>query len=299
MKIAITGGSGFIGKWLLKDACPENELLVLGRKLEMPIPNVPEQLCTYVQTDYSTSSLCELLSGSDAVVHLAAERTGPNALEAYLPNITISNNVFESCFEVGVKNIIALSSISVYSAENPLPWSENQRVMPQTFYGISKATMENLACYYNAAKGLSIKCLRMARVLGLHERPGFMLNTFIEQASKKEVLKVFGRGEGRREYIYVKDVTGAIMNALEHIDAEGIFNIGTGNNLSHAEMALLINKVFDNEGNVVYAPEIAEDKSIYLMNIEKAARELSWTSKWTIEDGLREIKDDLTIENNH
>ena len=290
MKITITGGTGFIGKWFLKSFVDEHELIVLGRNREALIPGVDETAYTYLQTDYSKTHLCELLKGSDAVVHLAAKRTNAGGFESYWPNMAISYNLFESCLETGINNIVALSTISVYSEANSLPWSEDQKVSPLSLYGISKTTMENLAEYYNKVHDLKIKCLRVAQVLGLYERSGFMLNTFIEQARRKEELKVYGRGEGRREYIYVKDVVSAIKKALDQNVPAGLFNIGTGVNISHLELGNLINYIFDNKDNLTLVPGIEEDISIFLMDISKAEKVLGWTPKWSMGEGLNDIK---------
>ena len=290
MKIIVTGGTGFIGNWFLKSFADEHDLIVLGRNREIIIPCVAKSAYTYLQTDYSKTHLCELLKGNDAVVHLAAKRTNTGGFESCWPNMAISYNLFESCLETGINNIVALSTISVYSEANPLPWSENQKVSPLSLYGISKVTMENLAEYYNKVHDLNIKCLRVAQVLGLYERGGFMLNTFIEQAFRKEKLKVYGKGEGRREYIYVKDVVSAIRKALDENLAAGIFNIGTGANISHLELGKLINDVFDNKDNLTLVPEKEEDKSIYLMDISKAEKLMGWTPQWTLADGLSDIR---------
>ena len=290
MKITITGGTGFIGKWVLKNFVDEHEVIVLGRNREDLIQGVDETAYTYLQTDYSKTHLCELLKGSDAVVHLAAKRTDAGGFESYWPNMAISYNLFESCLETRINNIVALSTISVYSEANSLPWSEDQKVSPLSLYGISKATMENLAEYYNKVNDLNIKCLRVAQVLGLYERSGFMLNTFIEQACRKEELKVYGSGEGRREYIYVKDVVSAIKKALDESLTAGLFNIGTGVNISHLELGKLINEVFDNKNNLALVPHIKEDKTVYLMDITKAERIMSWIPKWSLAEGLKDIK---------
>lgn len=293
MKIAITGGSGFIGNWLISELYQKNDLLILGRNNNIKNSAISNYTYSYAKTNYSVLELTELLRGVDSVVHLAAIRIGSNNLNDYLPNITLPNNLFESCLAAGVSNVVALSSISVYSSLSNLPWNEEQRIVPLTYYGVSKATMENLAEYYNIVHGMKIKCLRVARVLGLYELPGFMLNTFIDQAFKKETIKIFGQGAGRREYIYVRDVAASIQNALLHSEIGGLFNIGTGKNISHAELAILINRVFDNIGNQVFVSSIKEDKSEYLMNINKAKLILSWEPKWTIEKGLYDIKNIL------
>lgn len=290
MKIAVTGGSGFIGKWLLRSEKDEIDFFVLGTRKDLRKIEANGRDYEYIPTDYSLSRLTEILKKADAVIHLASVRTAFDKFEPYTDNFMISSRLFEACRQLNIKNVVALSSRAVYSKSELVPWSEDQAACPVSYYGISKVTMENLAHYYNNNHGMNIKCLRVAQVLGYGEREGYMLMTFIRQAFDRKELKVHGKGSGRREYIYVRDVVNAIYKALRSYQVSGIFNIGTGTNLSHLELAELINRVFDNEGNLILLPELKEDTSVSLMNIGKAKSILGWEPEWSIENGLKEIR---------
>ncbi len=291
MKIAITGGTGFIGKWVLETIGKKMNVTVLGRDKVCKNVAIGMNDFKYVYTDYSELDLLDKLNGYDALIHLAAARSGSLGFKPYLDNIGISQSLFEACKQNKISNIVCLSSIAVYSDINRTPWKENDYVMPLSFYGISKASMENIAEYYNRTKSMNIKCLRVAQVVGYGERTGFMLMNFIKQAFNKEILNVYGEGAGKREYIYVKDVADAILHALSREKTLGIFNIGTGVNTSHYELAKIINLVFNNEGNLEFVKNIREDKTIFLMDGQKTKEELGWTSKWTLEEGLKDIRD--------
>lgn len=291
MKIAITGGAGFIGRWVLEAINTEKSITVLGRNKDRKNVIVGDNEFEYLSTDYSEHDLLNKLKGHNALIHLAATRVGVSDFEPYLENIVISQSLFEACKQNGIRNIVSLSSISVYSDINRIPWREDDYVAPISFYGISKVTVEKLAEYYNKTQSMYIKSLRVARVVGHGERTGFMLMNFINQAFNKETLKVYGTGSGAREYIYVRDVADAILHSLSSEKKAGIFNVGTGGNISHYKLAELINEVFDNQHNIKLVREIAEDSSVFLMDSQKTKGELAWIPKWTLEEGLREIRD--------
>jgi len=289
MKIAITGGSGFIGKWLLRGLPEDCDVVVLGRRPQEEL-KIDDRHFLYVSTDYTLESLIRALNGCDAVVHLAAKRLAENNhFRSYFDNIEISANLFTACRQLHILNILNLSSQSVYSQSNQVPWYESDSACPANFYGLSKLTVENLADYYNKHLRMKIKSLRAAQVLGLGEREGFMLMTFIKSAAKKEMLTLYGSGSGRREYIYVKDLVDVIIRMLEK-NVAGIYNVGSGVNYSHREVAEMINDVFDNRGNLELMPNKPEDKNINLMNSNKIKEELNWQPQWSFRDALRDIQ---------
>lgn len=294
MKIAVTGATGFVGKWLLKDFSDKHEFIIIGRKELGTYVNIDNNKYSYVCTDYTIPSLANAFKGIDAVIHLAAQRPGINykseGFDVSIENIKMSISVIEACLINNIKNIVMASSISVYSSENPLPWKEDMNVQPLGHYGIGKVTVENLSNFYNSKDKLNIKNLRIGRIVGTGEREGFMLTNFINQANKKETLKLYGKGIGKREYIYVRDVANALVSAVEAENSRGIYNIGTGVNTTHKDLAEMINKVFDNEGNLQLLEDKPEDTMEFLMNCEKAKNELNWKASWTLEEALQDMK---------
>jgi UDP-glucose 4-epimerase len=291
MKIAVTGGSGFIGRWLLSELNSEYEFFVIGRKNLKKI-NVSDQDFSYVSSNYSIDELVQVILDMDAVVHLAAVRSGKKDFFPYLENIQCSHNLFEACIKVGVKNIICASSIAVYGRNNPVPWKEDQRSDPDGFYGISKATMEMLAGYYNKMYDMKIRCFRLAQVIGIGENRG-IVPVFMKKAAKQEVLPIFGSGSGKREYIYVKDVVSAIDASLKHSAISGIYNIGTNTATSHLDVAKCINQVFNNEGNIAFESEKSEDTSVFLMDSGKSKKELNWQAEWSLQQAIEDMKHDM------
>jgi len=289
VKVGITGGSGFLGSEtvkLLADSGLYTPIIIGrgGKSLKYE----------YRATDYSRESLMNVLECLDAVVHLAAVRGTDISISNFQPNEIITQNIFESCRDLGITNIVFASSIAVYSDEAQIPWREEQLPSPKTMYGVSKLACEYIADIYHRRYGLNVKSLRIAQVLGEGERRGGMMNTFIDNAFEKKQLKVIGRSKARREFVYVKDVARAIMLALSRQEAHGAFNIGSNEAYTNLEIAKIVNLCFNNEGNLLYDDTMDESISSSLMDSSKAREILGYTPRYSLMDGLLDIKKQKT-----
>ncbi len=122
-------------------------------------------------------SLMDALHGCEAVVHLAAIRPLKGQESDYLiynKNVELTSNIFESCRNVGISNIVFASSISIYNPRcNNIPFKTSDKIeYTLNLYGLSKYFCEKLALYYNHYYGMDIKSLRLAQVLGVGEKEG-------------------------------------------------------------------------------------------------------------------------------
>ncbi len=297
MKIALVGGSGFIGSWLVRCSNPEDSFIIVDQNpppadIAQQVEYRPVDLLAAVNAPFS--DLSNQLRGAEAVVLLAARRPPakwyPEAPRDYLDNLRMAVNVMESCRQQGIDNVVFTSTISVYGHHNRVPYDETDPPQPDSYYGLSKVAAEQLALFLNREKNMAIKCLRLAHLFGVGEREDFMFMKFVRAAFHKKTLSIWGRGEGRREYIYVKDVADAIRTALHHRNLSGIYNIGTGQNVSHLELAELINSVFGNEGNLAFLQNKSEDKGVDGMLIRKAESILGWRPRWPLRQALEDIR---------
>ncbi|GAB6256324.1 SDR family oxidoreductase [Peribacillus sp. N1] len=244
----------------------------------------------YLSTDYSNESLTKVLKNSEAVVHLASVRGANGSILDFHQNEIITENIYKSCVDLGINNIIFASSISVYSDITKMPWVEEQLPSPKTLYGISKIACEYIGDIYHKKDGLNIKYLRIGHILGEGEQKGFMMNTFIDTAFEKRKLNVIGESLAKREFVYVKDVARAILLAILKPEVHGVFNIGSGEAYSNLEIAEIVNECFDNKGNLIYNDLKAEGIESSIMDSSKARNELGYSAQFSLKEALIDIK---------
>ncbi|MCL2424820.1 MAG: NAD(P)-dependent oxidoreductase [Oscillospiraceae bacterium] len=288
MKLMVTGASGLIGKAFIDLYSTEYNLTALTRKISSTL----NDNINWVETDYTVDSLSKVLSGADAVIHMAGIRLPPpnedNFLH-YLDNITISENIFKACVNNSIMKIVCASTRSVYSELNKTPWIESDTAIPASLYGASKLAMESIASIYSKKYKLNIKCLRIAQILSANERKGYLLRTLFDRAKANEEQIIFGTGEGKREYIYVKDAARSFLHAVQSNEHYGNYNIGTDYAISIKELAEQINKTYGCVSPVKYLTGKQEDLNKSLMDCSKAAKYLNFQADFTIEDAIKDI----------
>ncbi|MBE6864714.1 MAG: NAD(P)-dependent oxidoreductase [Ruminococcus flavefaciens] len=286
MKIAITGAAGFIGSALYQYLQGKSEVLGLVRENESDILPV---------TDYSVSHLTEMFQGVDCVIHLASKRGAGQSFVEYAENDVLLENILKAMAAVGVPKIVFMSSLAVYSEQNTLPWTEDQFPIPQTFYGLSKLTGENM-CRYYARKGINYLIFRCAIVFGGNDLTR-MMGSFIRTAANHETLEVRGKSVAKRDFIYVKEVVHALAwGALECQVENTVLNLSSGECHTNLEIAETVNQAFENAGNLVYHSDIDEclDDSYMASSAIKAA---GYVHQYTLQSAMQDVAD--VMHSNH
>jgi UDP-glucose 4-epimerase len=299
MKVAITGASGFIGRYVVQRlAGRDHAVVALGRDRDRLTAAFDGDRVACRVTDYEEPDLREHLSDCDVVVHLAARRpisdpdaTPPNFEAFYGPNVRTTENVLRAAADTAVDRVCQASSISVYGGSRAAPYTEDQRPVPAGAYGASKVTCENLADIVQGSRDLEVASLRIGSTYGVGERTLGVLMTFVERAREGRTLTVWGRGEHAPDFVYVEDVVDAVEAAVAPAAPSGVFNVGSGRSWPIAEVARTVNRVFGNDGNLEFDPEKADDGRAYHMDCSRAAAELDWEPSYALEDGLRDMRE--------
>jgi len=295
MKIAITGASGFIGKYAVEHFKNIGfDTLAIGRNITKLNDSFDNSVMK-IETDYNYYNLLQILKGTDAIIHLAGMRfqkdLDPLVIEPYIDtNILLTQNLLKASQVLGINRVVQSSSIGVYSNANKIPFNESHASFPITIYGISKLTCEHLANLFSTRTSVKVSNLRLASLYGIGEKEGVVFTDYVNLARKKEKILIWGKGETRLDLIYIKDVIEALEKSIAPNAPSGTYNIGSGKSYSVRTIAENINTAFANQGNLEFLKEKKEGGYNIYMDVSKAKNELGWESKWTMENALMDMK---------
>lgn len=288
MKVAITGGNGFLAGYVIEAFVQSNyEIVVLTRK------NGERQGITYTPTDYSYQDLFQKTKGCDAIVHLASTRKIYDNLSDYYPEINMTQALYDAAKDNDIGNIIYASSISVYSGST-LPYNEEQLTCPTSMYGLSKVIGEQIGLQYNVKYGMKIKNLRLAHLYGANENNNYMINIFFRKAFSHEQITVNSKGIAKREFLYAKDAASAILIGLSKSSLAGTFNIGSNEYLTNQEVGEIICSVMSPDMSVKVGNESETIHSSFMCN-NKAKEKIGYIPNYTLKKAAEEIQKQMII----
>lgn len=288
-KILITGGAGFIGS-ALKRTLQENKVNIfsIGRsekedyKIELRDP-----LLKKIIIDFSPDVICHFASGSNI------KRAEENKEKEFSDTVLLTQALVDTITNLNLSNIkfIYLSSQSVYGPPLYLPVNEKHPTNPSTVYGINKLKAEQIIIQSNT----NYLIFRLSSIYGKEQdySKSGVVAAFIHRLKNNLPPIVFNSPALFTDFIYIKDVVNAINSAIENDYIEkGIFNLGSGTPTSLQELLNILYKYFPKalppqiQSNSLYP---TKNKNGLYFDITKIKSQLNWSTKYNIEDGLRDM----------
>jgi nucleoside-diphosphate-sugar epimerase len=282
MRIAVTGGSGRVGRWLVR------RLLDRGHQV-LSLDRVPgdEARAEFIECDVRERSAIEpALKSCEAVCHLA-EIPNSNAPypkeDIYWNNARSASVVLKIAADLGLRHAVYASSCQIYgcwgdnrTAPIRLPIDETYPPNPQNVYAVSKAANELFAQYLSQESKLSISVVRFPWVVAIDNDE----RKLVRYAQKDGPL-----GDGFGTYIHGSDLAAGMAAALEASRAGfEIFNLGAEDVASTRPLSEDLARLHPEYPRL--GPDWPGRKSPLV--IEKAERLLGWKPIWTWESQLNE-----------
>lgn len=241
MRVAVTGGAGFIGANLVRAlmATPEVTSITVVDDLSTGarhnLAGLDVEL--HVGTILDGNLLARAFDGVDRVVHLAALPSVPRSLvdpvATHVANVDGTVAVLEASRWAGQVPTIVASSSSVYGANPTLPKHEDLPVAPVSPYAASKLAAESWALAYGRSFGLPVLAFRFFNVFGplqpADHAYAAVIPTFVSRALRGEPLEVHGDGRQSRDFTFVGSVAAVIVDALvRRVTHPGPVNLAFG-----------------------------------------------------------------------
>lgn len=304
-KILVTGGAGFIGSNFSNMMADKGHEVTVIDNLSLGITDNLNDKVKFVEGDVNKQEDLER-AGTDFeyIVHLAASSSAPmfaeNMYWAYQNNVAGHIRVMQFAKQIGVKKLLFASTSSIYG-NNPTPLTEDQAVVPLNHYSVTKFAQENASRVYSKAENLEIIGFRFMSIYGLNEdhKKTFanLVSQFIWSMAKDEIPELYGDGTQERDFTNVKDVCQGIEKAIATEKKYGftVFNIGTHTAISLLDLVGIINKVMGKNIEPKLIPNPVKEGYVksQLADITKISTELGYEPTVELEDGIREIVENL------
>ena len=291
MRIAVTGGAGFIGSHVVDrlHGAGHTVVVVDGRgPHRADVEHAPADL-------RDLESLVAATRGCDAIFHLAAvsnvNDVFASPVDAVDVNVTGTTRVLEAGRRNSVERVFFASTVWVYgSAVGDGDLREDALVdtqLPAHLYTTSKIASELVIRSYDELYGVPFTILRYGVPFGPRMRDELVIPRFVRMALENQTITVDGDGHQYRNYVYVEDLAEAHVLALDPVAQGEVFNLEGPAPVSLREMIAALESVLGREIAVEYGPARPGDFRGRPVSGRKAEKLLDWKPKTSFEEGLR------------
>ena len=247
MKALVTGGNGFIGRYIVGEL-RQRGYDVVSFDLVSPAKEA-EGVEYIIGSVLDEFALCNCMRGCDVVFHLAAilgvQRADAQLLKCMDVNIRGAVNVFRACVACDVPHVVAVSSSEVFGDISRKKISESDHFNPKSGYAISKLAMEQYLYGFQKDFGLNFHVLRYFNIYGPGQVAEFVVPRFIKKLQAGLAVKVYGDGQQVRSFCHIKDAARASVEVY-HQNAAVNQAIHIGNDkepITVAELAKLTSEL--------------------------------------------------------
>lgn len=294
-KILILGSRGLVGSAIVR------ELTRIGySNLLTPVREELDLLKQQSVLDYFATH------HPKHVILAAAKVGGIHANNTYRAdfiweNLAIQNNVFEASFKNKISRLLFLGSSCIYPKNAPQPMNENSLLTSALEptnepYAIAKIAGLKMAESFRRQYGCQYYSVMPTNLYGendnfhpenSHVIPGLIARMHAAMKKGERTFAVWGTGNPRREFLYVDDMARACIHVMNlEKEIPDLINIGTGEDISIRELALIIKKLLGYEGEIAFNPNQPDGTMKKLLDVSRI-HSLGWKHEISLEEGLK------------
>ncbi len=239
-------------------------------------------------------------------VFLAAAKVGGILANSQQPgefirdNLLIQTNVIDAAWRQGARKLLFLGSSCIYPKFAPQPMREEHLLTGELeptneAYAIAKIAGIKMAQAYQRQYGFNAISLMPTNLYGpgdnfdletSHVLPA-LLRKFHEAAMRRDdEVRIWGSGTPRREFLHVDDLASAAVFLMQHYDSPEIVNVGTGVDVTIAELASLIARVTGFSGRLAFDPSKPDGTPRKLLDVSRL-KKLGWKHHIPLEIGIQ------------
>ena len=299
-KIYIAGHRGMVGSAILRNleaAGYSNFVLRTSSELDLRNQQAVADFFEAEKPDY---------------VFLAAAKVGGiianNTYRAdfIYENMMIQSNVIHQAYMHQVKKLLFLGSSCIYPKMAPQPLKEDYLLTgllepTNEPYAIAKIAGIKMCDAYRSQYGCNFISVMPTNLYGpndnydlknSHVLPALLRKFITAKNSGAPTVNLWGTGSPKREFLHADDLAAACVYLMQTYDAEGLVNIGVGEDVSILELAQLVQKIVGYEGTIQTDPSKPDGTPRKLMDVSKLTG-LGWKATISLEEGIQRVYEEI------
>lgn len=291
MRVAVTGGSGFIGSHVVDYLKAAGHEVVVIDLLAKPHREDVEHAKVDV-IDFA--ALLSATEGCEFIYHLAAVANVNEAFEhpVYTVELNVRGtaNVLEAARRNKARRVVLASTVWVYSGcRDESVHEDSPFYMPGAghIYTSSKIASELLCQDYWKLYQQPFTVFRYDIPYGPRLREATVIPTFLRKAFNGEALTIIGDGSQHRNFVYVEDLARAHVLVMNDVAQNQIYNLKGKRRITVRELAETINRIMGGNVPIEYQPARPGDYGGKEVSGAKALREIGWQPEIDFEEGMR------------
>ncbi|MDA9645457.1 GDP-L-fucose synthase [Candidatus Actinomarina] len=293
--IFLAGHKGMVGSAIHEKLISDGyENIIIASKKELDLTNQLDVESFFNET-------------KPAYVFLAAARVGGILAndsfsgEFIYQNMMIQNNVINSAYKNETKKLLFLGSSCIYPKEPEIPIKEDSLLTGKLestnkAYAIAKIAGIEMCQSYKKQYGFNSISIMPTNLYGPNDNFSFenshvlaaLIRKFHDaKTNNQNSVICWGDGSPYREFLHVKDLANAAVMLMKHYESEQIINIGTGDDIMIKDLSILISKIVDFKGEIIWDESKPNGTPRKLLDSTRI-NELGWKPKISLEEGIQD-----------
>ncbi|MCH6586119.1 MAG: NAD-dependent epimerase/dehydratase family protein [Thaumarchaeota archaeon] len=299
MEILVTGGAGFIGKYLVRSLLEKGDSVTIfdnfSNSTKDSVSSLVDIGAKIIEGDITKPlDILNAVKDQDVVIHLAAKisvsESIKNPSETFRVNVDGTRNVLAACEKNHVKKLIVSSSAAVYGEGSPdVKLTEESKTNPISPYGESKVRMEQEIREFESKHDIDCVILRFFNIYGIGQSSEYagVITKFMKRIRQERPLEIFGDGLQTRDFVAIDDVINSIHNAIQY-GKSGTYNIASGKAVTIKELAEQMILLSGKKLEIQYTAAKKGDIKYSQADISLAKKDLGYSPKFEL-DRIKEL----------
>ena len=291
-RVWVAGHDGMVGSALVRRLKKENCTVLTAPRAQVDLRSAP-------QVD------AWLADAQPQAIFLAAARVGgiyandTRPAEFLYDNMMIEANVIEGARKYGVEKLLFLGSSCIYPRLAPQPLKPEALLSgalepTNQWYAVAKIAGIKLTQAYRRQYGCDFISVMPTNLYGPHDNfdpvqghviPALIAKLHQAKVEQAAVLEVWGSGRPMREFLYVEDAADGMVHLMQHYSGEDIVNLGSGTDISIADLAEMTRRVIGFSGGLRYDRSKPDGTPRKVLDVSTLL-ELGWRSTTPLQAGL-------------